>query len=79
LCSTGAFKQRILGFNLWREEELSDTYKWIFIGEIPLLHEARNVARQLEIEMWLDSSPLLNALNLKPLCQEKSNQPKYVA
>jgi hypothetical protein len=69
----------ILGFNLWREKELSDTCKWIFVGEVPLLHEARNVARQLEIEMWLDPSLLLNAFNLKPVCQEKPNEPKYVA
>ena len=50
----------------------------MFVGEIPLLYEARKVARQLEVEMWLDPSPLINAFKLKPLCQEKSNTPKYV-
>jgi len=58
---------------------MPETHKWMFIGEIPLLYEARKVAHQLEVEMWLDSSPLLNALNLKPVCPEKPNQPKYVA
>jgi len=51
----------------------------MFVGEVPLLYEARKVARQLEVEMWLDPSPLISALNLKPLCREKSNAPKYVA
>jgi len=58
---------------------LSETHKWMFIGEIPLLCEARNVARQLKIEIWLDPMPLLNALDLKPVCQGKPDEPKYVA
>jgi len=58
---------------------MSKTHKWMFVGEVPLLYEARNVARQLKIEMWLDPSPLLGALNLKPVRQEKPNEPKYVA
>lgn len=57
---------------------MAETHKWMFIGEIPLLYEARNVARQLEVEIWLDPSPLLRAMNLKPVCQEKPNEPKYV-
>jgi len=68
----------ISGFNLGREE-LSKTLKWMFIGEIPLPFEARNVARQLEIEMWLDPLPLLKNLNLKPMSEEKINAPKYAA
>jgi len=51
----------------------------MFVGELPLLFEARNVARQLEIEVWLDPSPFLRALNLKPISSEKPNAAKYVA
>jgi len=51
----------------------------MFVREVPLLYEARRVARQLEVEMWLDPSPLLSALNLKPLYQEKPYNSKYVA
>jgi len=58
---------------------VAETHKWMFIGEIPLLHETKNVARQLEVEMWLDPSPLFNILNLKSVNQEKSFNPKYVA
>jgi len=58
---------------------MSKTHKWTFFGEVPLLYEARNVVRQLEVEMWLDPSPLLGALNLKPMCQERPCKPKYVA
>jgi len=77
LCSNGAFKQR--DFRIYSvERRVAETLKWIFIGEIPLLCEAKRVARQLEIEMWLDPSPLLNTLNLKPVCQAKPNKSEYV-
>lgn len=58
---------------------MSETHKWVFVGEIPLLCEARRVARQLEVEMWLDPSPFLRALNLQPVHQEKPYVPKYAA
>jgi len=58
---------------------LSETHKWVFVGEIPILCEARNAGRQLEVEMWLDPLPLLSTLNLKPIRLEKSSSPKYVA
>jgi hypothetical protein len=63
---------------MWRER-MAETKKWMFVGEIPLLCEARNLARQLEVEMWLDPSSFISAFNLKPVCQEKSSMPKYVA
>jgi len=57
---------------------LPKVYKWMFIGDIPLLYEARKVAQQLEIEIWLDPSSLLRTLNLKPVSQEKLDQHNYV-
>jgi len=62
-----------------REKGLSETLKWLFVGEIPMLFAARNVGRQLNVEMWLDPSLLFDALNLKPYCKEKSHLSKYVA
>jgi len=50
----------------------------MFVDEVPLLFEARKLARQLEVEMWLDPLPFLKALNLKSVNQKKSNVPKCV-
>jgi len=61
------------------ERKVAETHKWMFIRDIPLLYETRNVARQLEVEMWLDPSPFFDALNLKPVRQGKPNEPKYLA
>jgi len=51
----------------------------MFVGSVALLYEARRVARQLQVEMWLDPSPLLTALNLKPVHHEKLRVDNYVA
>lgn len=40
-------------------------YKYFFIGNIPILLPERNLARQLEVEFWLDATPFLNQLGLK--------------
>lgn len=40
-------------------------FKWFYVGLVPILMPERNVARQFEIEFWLDSKPILNALGLK--------------
>lgn len=45
---------------------LAEPYKWLFVGEIPLLYEVKRVARQLNVEIWLNPSFLFKALNLKP-------------
>ena len=42
-------------------------YRWLFVGDIPLLYEKKRVARQLKIETWLDLSQLLQDLKLKKL------------
>jgi len=40
-------------------------YKWLFVGDIPLLYPERSAAKQFQVEFWLDSKPLLDALGLK--------------
>lgn len=76
LYSIGAFKQPNSNFTIERK---AMTHKWMFVGDIPLLYKARNVARQLEIEFWLDPQCLLKTLSLKPVDEEKTNKPKYIA
>ncbi len=58
---------------------MSRAYKWLFVENIPLLYEAVRVARQFQIELWLDSSPLLQALNLKPVKSERQGKTSYIA
>jgi len=57
---------------------LSKACKWLFLENVPLLFEARRVARQLQVEMWLDSSLLLQAFNLKPVNSRKQRRIGYI-
>jgi hypothetical protein len=41
---------------------LTELYGWLFVDFIPLLYEKRRVARQLQVEVWLDLTQLLNEL-----------------
>lgn len=54
-------------------------YKWLFIEHIPLLYEAVRVAKQFQIELWLDCSLLLQAFNLKPNESKKRGKMSYIA
>jgi len=58
---------------------LSKAYKWLFVENIPLLYEALRVAKQFQIELWLDSSLLLQTFNLKPVNSEKQGKFSYIA
>lgn len=44
---------------------MADSYGWLFIDFVPLLYEKRRVARQLQVETWLDLTQLLNELKLE--------------
>jgi hypothetical protein len=43
---------------------LDDAFGWLFIGNRPLLYERKRVARQLQIEAWLDLAEVLKELNI---------------
>ena len=49
---------------------MSDTCGWIFVDKVPLLYERRRVARQLQVETWLQLSQLVKELNIKGLGAE---------
>jgi hypothetical protein len=70
-----------LSDTIWTKEHrgLSKAYKWLFVEKIPLLYEAVRVAKQFQIELWLDSSLLLQAFNLKPVNSEKQRKMGYIA
>ncbi|MEM3579244.1 MAG: hypothetical protein QXL54_03350 [Candidatus Bathyarchaeia archaeon] len=44
---------------------MAESYGWLFIDFIPLLYEKRRVARQLQVETWLDLTQLLNELKVE--------------
>jgi len=46
---------------------MSDAYGWLFVGSVPLLYEKRRVARQLQVESWLDLAEVLKELGLEKL------------
>ncbi|MEM2953986.1 MAG: hypothetical protein QXM52_03335 [Candidatus Bathyarchaeia archaeon] len=44
---------------------MTEHYSWLFIDLVPLLYERRRVAKQLQVETWLDLSQLLRELKLE--------------
>jgi len=55
---------------------VSDGYRWLFIGNVPLLYDKIRVARQWNVEASLDPKALREAVGVKKLeenVQEKVN------
>jgi len=46
-------------------------FKWLFIGNIPLLLPSRGLAKQMQVEFWLGS---FSIPNLKPLTTHKQKR-----
>jgi len=57
-----------------------ETFNWLFVDFIPLLYEKKRVAKQFQIEMWLDLTQLVKELNIEKVENERArNQaPTYV-
>jgi hypothetical protein len=47
------------------ERELSESFRWLFVDDVPLLYNKKRVARQFQVEMWLDPSPIIKELKIK--------------
>jgi uncharacterized protein YprB with RNaseH-like and TPR domain len=54
-------------------KELSEVLGWIFVNHVPLLYEKRRVAKQLQIETWLDLSQLVKELGIEKTDVNKQN------
>jgi hypothetical protein len=52
---------------------LPETFGWIFVDFIPLLYERKRVAKQFQIETWLDLSQLAMELGIDKTAQTKQN------
>lgn len=44
---------------------MTDEYRYLFVGDIPILYSKARVARQFQVEIWLDMTPLYDALGLE--------------
>ncbi len=41
-----------------------ENFGWLFVDAVPLLYESKRVARQLQIEVWLDLTQMAKELQL---------------
>ncbi|MGC9346446.1 MAG: hypothetical protein ACP5ER_06640, partial [Candidatus Bathyarchaeales archaeon] len=60
-----------IAFNSWRRRELADSFRWLFVDFVPLLYEKKRVARQFQVEMWLDLTQLLKELGIEKVEENK--------
>jgi hypothetical protein len=52
---------------------MAEDFGWLFVGSVPLLYEKRRVARQLQVETWLDLAQVLKELGLEKLDKNDKN------
>ncbi|MBX5328989.1 MAG: hypothetical protein QHH18_06295 [Candidatus Bathyarchaeota archaeon] len=52
---------------------MAEACGWIFVDHIPLLYDKRRVARQYQVEMWLDLTQLVKELGIEKLNENNHN------
>jgi hypothetical protein len=52
-----------------------ENYGWLFVDIVPLLYDKKRVARQLQIETWLDLYQLTKELNIQKIETQNSTNP----
>jgi hypothetical protein len=52
-----------------------ENYGWLFVDTVPLLYEKKKVARQLQVETWLDLYQLTRELNIQKIDHSRANAP----
>jgi len=60
-----------IAFHSWRRRELTESFRWLFVDDVPLLYNKKGVARQFQVEMWLDPSPIIKELKIKSVDTSK--------
>ena len=56
-----------------------EPFGWLFIDFIPLLYDKKKVARQFQVETWLDLTQLVKELGIeKPTKQTSQHSVSYV-
>lgn len=46
---------------------MAESCGWVFVDNVPLLYDKRRVARQLQVETWLQLSQLVRELKIEEL------------
>jgi len=52
---------------------LAESFGWLFVDFVPLLYEKKKVARQLQVETWLDLTQLMKELGISKLERTKQD------
>jgi hypothetical protein len=60
-------------FSFLRGEESVASCGWLFVDNVPLLCDRRRVARQLQVETWLDLAQLMGELEINGIDVNKRN------
>jgi hypothetical protein len=61
---------------------MAESCGWVFVDNVPLLYDRRRVARQLQVETWLELSKLvteLKLIDLEPGQREAQSTAGYIA
>ena len=53
------------------EGRMAESCGWVFVDNVPLLYDKRRVARQLQVETWLELSRLVTELKMLDLGPER--------
>jgi hypothetical protein len=60
---------------LGRKELAEETFGWLFVDFVPLLYDKKRVARQLQVETWLNLTQLVKELGIENLQKRNSQAP----
>jgi hypothetical protein len=52
-----------------------ETFGWLFVDFVPLLYDKKRVARQLQVETWLDLTQLVKELGIGNLQNKQDAHP----
>ncbi len=50
---------------------MDDAFGWLFVDSKPLLYERKRVARQSQVEAWLDLAQVLKELGIEKTAESK--------
>ncbi len=58
---------------------MAESYGWLFVDTVPLLYDKKRVARQLQIETWLDLFQLTKELGIQKIeNKHETNSINYI-
>ena len=52
---------------------MAEAFGWLFVNSVPLLYDKRRVAKQYQVEMWLDLTQLVKELGIEKPKDSRGN------